>query len=301
MPTSSDAQQRQRQQLLLQLLEIKSSVFYAGQHCGDWRSSPPQAQRCAFHIVLSGQCAWRRTDKASESVSVQAGEGVIFLQPLAHELMASPHSPKLLSSAQTSVHLICGYVEFTTFSSQWILRQLPETLSFSAQQKIQLEHLFALLDLELKTSVVELNHLVLHKLCELLICYVLQEALNTAVDAHSYGLVSLMQDATYGVVLDALWQQPERPWDTAKMAELVHSSPASFHRRFKLLTGMGPAQFLLLIRIFWAQQYLNENHSLEAVAEKVGYGSASALSHAFKRYSGMTPAQWRQQHQLTRT
>lgn len=292
LPNANTQQLRQRQQRLLQLLEIKSSVFYVGQHCGAWRSSPPHVERCAFHIVLAGDCLWR-SETQSEPSTLEAGEGLIFLQPLGHELLASPRSLE-------SVQLICGYVEFTTPFSPWILRQLPEALSFSAQQP-QLGHLFALLKYELATSLAEPSNLLLHKLCELLVCYVLEEALSATVDTRTYGLVSLVQDSTYAVVLDALWHQPQLPWDTAQMAELVHSSPASFHRRFKLLTGMGPAQFLLLIRVFWAQQYLNENDSLETIAEKVGYGSASALSHAFKRQVGLTPAQWRQQHQLRHT
>lgn len=299
MPISTqEPLQQQRQQRLLQFLELKSSVFYAGKHCGNWRSSPPQAQRCAFHIVLSGQCAWR-TEAQSEAIPLQAGEGVVFLQPMAHELMSWPPTTQEQEALPVSAHVVCGYLEFATPFSGWLINQLPTVLSFSVLKQPQLVHVLALLRLELGGSVIEFNDLLLHKLCELLLCYVLQEALSMPVDAASYGMMGLAQDPSYGVVLDALWQHPEKTWSIEKMAALVHVSPASFHRRFKLLTGMGPAQLLLLIRLHWAKQYLRQDDTLEIVAEKVGYSSASALSQAFRRHMGLNPAQWRNQSLFT--
>ena len=69
---------------------------------------------------------------------------------------------------------------------------------------------------------------------------------------------------------------------------------AALARRFTDLVGEGPMSFLTGWRLALAADLLREpDATVAAVAHEVGYGSAFALSTAFKRVRGVTPKQHR--------
>lgn len=271
--------------IVMQLLKTQSHVFYAGEHCGDWRSAPPESQRCVFHLVTQGQCQMQID--GADSVILHQGEVALFLQPTPHQLQASSNQ---------STQLICGYMEFVNPLSAAIVQQFPSHVHYNTQQHAELKHVMALIQLEIQQQEASqpMQSALLPQLCDVLLAYVLREWMAQPMPTMSYGLMSLAQDRVYGELLQRLWQNPAQPWDVAQMAAVVHASKASFHRRLKMLSGLSPAQLLSTIRLHWAQHYLQQNLSLEQTAERVGYTSASSLTQLFKRELGLSPTQWRE-------
>ncbi|MEU4342495.1 AraC family transcriptional regulator [Nocardia sp. NPDC023852] len=101
---------------------------------------------------------------------------------------------------------------------------------------------------------------------------------------HAYG------DPLVGKALRLLQHNPGHGWTVAGLAEAVGVSRAALARRFTDLVGEPPMAFLTEWRLALAADLLQESDAtIEAIARQVGYGSAFALSTAFKRHFGVSP------------
>ncbi|MEU2032118.1 AraC family transcriptional regulator [Nocardia amamiensis] len=106
---------------------------------------------------------------------------------------------------------------------------------------------------------------------------------------HAYG------DPLVGKALRLLQHNPAHGWTVAGLADAVGVSRAALARRFTDLVGEPPMAFLTEWRLALAADLLQESDAtIEAIARQVGYGSAFALSTAFKRHFGVSPRDHRQ-------
>jgi AraC-like DNA-binding protein len=132
---------------------------------------------------------------------------------------------------------------------------------------------------------------VLDRLLDLLLIATLREWFARA-DAP--GWYRAYEDPVVGPALRMLHHEPARSWTVADLARAVGVSRAALARRFNELVGEPPMAFLTGWRIALAADLLREpGTTIGAVAEQVGYGSPFALSTAFKRVRGVSPAQYR--------
>jgi AraC-like DNA-binding protein len=87
---------------------------------------------------------------------------------------------------------------------------------------------------------------------------------------------------------------PEHGWTIASLAQDAGLSRAALARRFTDAVGEPPMSYLTRWRLALAADLLaSTDHGIEQVARQVGYGSAFALSAAFKRVRGVSPRQHR--------
>ncbi|KAA8879826.1 AraC family transcriptional regulator [Nocardia colli] len=102
-------------------------------------------------------------------------------------------------------------------------------------------------------------------------------------------------DPLVGKALRLLQHNPAHGWTVASLAEAVGVSRAALARRFTDLVGEPPMSFLTEWRLALAADLLAESDAtIESIARQVGYGSAFALSTAFKRHFGVSPRDHRQ-------
>jgi AraC family transcriptional regulator, activator of mtrCDE len=95
-------------------------------------------------------------------------------------------------------------------------------------------------------------------------------------------------------VVDAVVRGPQEPWTIADLARLAGLSRATLVRRFSAATGMGVADFVTRTRMTIAADLLSStDRSLEDIAARVGYSSASAFGKAFRATTGATPSRLR--------
>ncbi|SDZ10175.1 AraC-type DNA-binding protein [Amycolatopsis xylanica] len=101
-------------------------------------------------------------------------------------------------------------------------------------------------------------------------------------------------DPVVGPALRLLHNNPAHPWTVANLASETGISRASLARRFTDLVGEPPMSFLTGWRLAMAADLLREpDATVASVAQRVGYGSAFALSTAFKRERGVSPREYR--------
>ena len=104
-------------------------------------------------------------------------------------------------------------------------------------------------------------------------------------------------DALVERALRAMEEQPEHPWTVESLATRVGLSRAALARRFVLQMGEPPLTYLTRWRLALAADLLvSTGHTLAAIALKVGYANAFALSTAFKRVHGESPRDYRSRH-----
>jgi transcriptional regulator GlxA family with amidase domain len=101
-------------------------------------------------------------------------------------------------------------------------------------------------------------------------------------------------DGALGELLDWLRANLDRQSSVAGLAARVHMSPRTFARRFAQETGTTPQRWLTGQRVLLAQQLLEDtDETIEAIAERCGFGSVTIFRHHFRSWRGTTPNAYR--------
>ena len=182
--------------------------------------------------------------------------------------------------------LLTGTYERHSDTSRRLLEALPDWLVLPAGDFES--PLIALLQEEIGKEEPG-QEAVLDRLLDLLLIAVLR-AWFARPEAQAPGWYRAHGDPVVGPALRLLHREPARPWTVALLAAETGLSRAALARRFTELVGEPPMTFLTGWRLALAADLLRgTDATLESVARQVGYGSAFALSTAFKRVRGVSP------------
>jgi AraC-like DNA-binding protein len=134
---------------------------------------------------------------------------------------------------------------------------------------------------------------VLDRLLDLLLIAVLR-AWFARPEAEAPAWYRAQSDPIVGKALRLIHNNPAHQWTVATLAAEIGISRAALARRFTDLVGEPPMAFLTGWRLTLAADLLREpGATVGSVADQVGYGSAFALSTAFKRVRGVSPREHR--------
>ena len=133
------------------------------------------------------------------------------------------------------------------------------------------------------------------RLAEILLIHALRArvaARETGEDQRP-GLCALA-DPAIGAALRLIHARPAEGWTVERLAREVAMSRSAFAARFTELVGVPPLQYLTQWRMTEAARRLRqEEESVAAVAEQVGYANAAAFMKAFTRVHGVGPGRYR--------
>lgn len=137
------------------------------------------------------------------------------------------------------------------------------------------------------------QEVVLDRLLDLLVIAALR-AWFSRPEAEAPAWYRAQADPVVGRVLRLLQDDPAHPWTVASLAAKAGVSRAALARRFTDLVGEPPMSYLTAWRLALAADRLRDTEdTIGAIARQVGYGSAFALSTAFKRVYGLSPQEHR--------
>jgi AraC-like DNA-binding protein len=109
------------------------------------------------------------------------------------------------------------------------------------------------------------------------------------------GFCRAMADARLRPVVTAMQADCARGWTLDDLARLAGLSRTAFAQRFREAMGDTPANHLRTLRMQRAARLLADTeHTLEDVAQAVGYQDAFGFSKVFKRTTGESPRAFRQ-------
>jgi AraC-like DNA-binding protein len=136
------------------------------------------------------------------------------------------------------------------------------------------------------------NAAMLGRLTELMFLEILREYMQRLPTGQT-GWLAGLRDPHVGKALRLMHAEPAHRWTVEELARKIGISRSALAQHFTELLQDSPMHYLASWRIQLARQLLRDGaHSIQEVAERVGYESEAAFSRAFKRLVGRPPAAW---------
>ncbi|WP_235503387.1 AraC family transcriptional regulator [Aeromicrobium sp. Root495] len=133
----------------------------------------------------------------------------------------------------------------------------------------------------------------LDRLLDLVVLGVVRAWLASA-EHEAPGWYRAASDPVVGEALRLVQQRPADPWTVESLARATGTSRSAFARRFSEVVGESPMAHLTSWRLALAADLLDRTDAtIGSIARQVGYSTPFALSAAFSRVRGISPAQHR--------
>ena len=190
------------------------------------------------------------------------------------------------------LRLLGGYFEFGSPDAVLLVSLLPALLHVRGVPR--LSQLVGQVGEETRTRRAG-RRLVMARFVELMLIEALRSAAEGS-DSHDVvppGLLRGLSDPRLAQALRAMHAAPGRPWTVVQLAAEAALSRSAFYDRFSQALGLPPMAYLQAWRMALAKDLLrSQTLSIQQVAERVGFGSASTFSTAFHRAVGVPPGRF---------
>jgi len=190
-------------------------------------------------------------------------------------------------SGLPDVRLLVGHCVFGSPDAALLVSLLPQRVHVRGEARLTT---LVKLVVDESRALRPAREVVLARLMEVLLIEALR---STAGTEASPGLARGLADTRLAAAIRALHENPTRAWTVVELAKEAALSRSAFFDRFSRAVGVAPMEYLLAWRMALAKDLLRRREGgVAEVAERVGYGSASAFSVAFTRHVGVSPARY---------
>ena len=279
-------------------LRLHARLDYVGGVCGRWAIDHNSDRAIWFHLVTKGD-GFVHSPAWSAPLRLGEGDLVLFLPHAPkHYLAYSTDPPEFglpgaakVPLAEGSTGFVCGLIELAEPTSP-IWRALPgEIVVRASEAGAELAQLLRLVTEEARAARAA-SHALIERLFDACFVLILRHCIERGL-ARS-GVLAAFQDRALASVLGAIHAEPARAWSVSELAARAGLSRTVLNERFSAVVGSAPIEYLTAWRMQLAAEWLlDRGASLDAVAARCGYESASAFSRMFKRHHGVAPSAWR--------
>lgn len=283
-----------------------SAVFAKGiSGAGRWGVRYSVFGQPSFCVVLEGSCLLALDGE--DAIALEVGDFVLLpatpgftmssFEPVAAPVSMDPKTSPAATievrhgtrGGRPDVRLLGGYFVFDSPDAALLVSLLPALVHVRG-----VERLSVLVQLVSEESKAQRSgrDLVLTRLVEVLLI----EALRAApAEEAPPGLLRGLADTRLARAIRYMHGDPAKPWTVVELAKKAALSRSAFFERFTRALGLSPMEYLVAWRMAIAKGLLQrQEFGLAEVADRVGYGSASAFSTAFSRHVGQSPRQYRE-------
>lgn len=295
--------------------KLETRCHFSPPWCLEYAASGPD--EIPYHILLRGSA---HVDDGSHPITVmQAGDILLIPSGVPHLLYEKGDGPVNVKSMRCvkglqirtnstdllPVNMLCGKFILPashktlfekTLPKQLVIRRQSNNLSNNPDidEEISSTRLARLVNLMHEEALEQgpASQQLMHHLSGALFCVVMRLACSS--DAPPTGILRLSQRPRLEPAFNAIFEDYAKPWTSDELAALCLMSRATFARQFTEAAGKSASELLIDIRMTKASKQLAEtSDSIATVAQDSGYKSDAAFQKAFKRHTGITPAQWR--------
>lgn len=295
---------------VLSTVRLQSAIFSRADVQAPWAVSTQGAHSGIFHAVVRGSCCIRVAGGGWEPLGagdvalIPHGHGHIMADtptrratPIQQLVESTPDGPDLLRvrGPGPATFILCGTFRMEHGDGHPLLASLPPLVCIRGGDGPGAE--WVATTLRWMAREVEQpqpgGQVVLSRLADVLVVHALRAHMER-LPGNRGGWLGALRDPTVNRALALIHKQPEAPWTASTLASRVGVSRSALFSRFTRLVGEPPAAYLARWRVHVAARVLKEEQAVvKEVAARVGYGSEAALSKAFKRLLGRTPAEVR--------
>ena len=305
---------------LLSIVRLDGAFFFTVEAAEPWRVETVAAKELAprimpaaehlisYHILTEGRCYGGLVGE--EPVELVSGDVIVFPHGDAHVMSSErsvrvgpdvhstaparyPHTVVLGEPGPRAVSAVCGFLGCDLRPFNPLLAALPRRMHMRGMTNTWPGGFTRQLTEESRAGRPGAD-CVLTRLAELMFIEVLRRYLE-ALPPGQTGWLAGLRDEVVGRVLTQLHARPGHPWTLPELAREAASSRSNVAKRFALLVGQPPMQYLAQWRMQVAANLLAQSGAkVAAIGTEVGYDSEAAFSRAFKKATGLAPGAWRE-------
>ena len=305
---------------LLSIVRLDGAFFFTVEAAEPWRVETVAAKELAprimpaaehlisYHILTEGRCYGGLVGE--EPVELVSGDVIVFPHGDAHVMSSErsvrvgpdvhstaparyPHTVVLGEPGPRAVSAVCGFLGCDLRPFNPLLAALPRRMHIRGMTNTWPGGFTRQLTEESRAGRPGAD-CVLTRLAELMFIEVLRRYLEDLPPGQT-GWLAGLRDEVVGRVLTQLHARPGHPWTLPELAREAASSRSNVAKRFALLVGQPPMQYLAQWRMQVAANLLAQSGAkVAAIGTEVGYDSEAAFSRAFKKATGLAPGAWRE-------
>ncbi|EGL62445.1 AraC family transcriptional regulator [Agrobacterium sp. ATCC 31749] len=282
---------------VVSLLKPSPSISKLVTGGGRWRVERTELGSPFYCAVVEGRCLLTVAGKAP--IVLTTGDFVLVPEIFSFTMSSIEPPPRgaLLQRLETSpgvfrlgdpdapveIKAMVGHCLFGSDDKTLLVSLLPEIIHVRGEQRLAL--LVQMINDETGAERTA-REMVLGRLLEVLLIEVLR---STGGASAPPGLLRGMADPQLAPTLRRIHEDPGRNMTVEGLAQFAAMSRSTFFERFRREVGVAPMEYATGWRMALAKELLRKDVATAEIAQRVGYGSASAFSVAFSRHAGQTP------------
>ena len=282
---------------VVSLLKPIPSISKLVSGAGQWLVERTELGNPFYCAVVEGRCLMTITGR--EPILLAMGDFVLVPQifsftmsseeaprsgEIAQRLETSPGVFRLGNpDAPTEVVAMVGHCAFGSDDKALLVSLLPEVIHVHGEERLTL--LVRMINDETRADRTA-REMVLRRLLEVLLIEALR---STGGAPASPGLLRGIADPLLAPTLRRIHADPGRSMTVEALAQDAAMSRSTFFDRFRREVGVAPMEYATAWRMALAKELLRKDVATADIAQRVGYGSASAFSAAFTRHVGKPP------------